>query len=205
MTAITYTLIADGTSDRVLANIIDWVIRTNHPELNFFQNFAPSSQLGKGNLAEKVRRALGLYPCDILFVHRDSELADGYQARVDEISEATGTLDVACVPIVPVRMTEAWLLFSEKAIRTAAGNPNGRLGLNLPNLRNADRIPDPKEILFQKLRDATELSARRLSRFSETDARARVAEVIEDFSPLRVLNSFQSFERDTNAAIGTIP
>jgi hypothetical protein len=41
-------------------------------------------------------------------------------------------------------MTEAWLLADESAIRCAAGNPNGRVNLNLPDLQAIEDLPTPR-------------------------------------------------------------
>jgi hypothetical protein len=46
-----------------------------------------------------------------------------------------GQTPVRHIPVVPVRMTEAWLLADEFAIRSAPGNPNGTQSLDLPDLR----------------------------------------------------------------------
>jgi hypothetical protein len=54
-------------------------------------------------------------------------------------------LPVVCV--IPVKMTEAWLLIDEKAIREAAGNPKGRQPLNLPKPSKTEELSDPKETL----------------------------------------------------------
>ncbi|HUT94205.1 MAG TPA: hypothetical protein VMY37_32390 [Thermoguttaceae bacterium] len=99
------------------------------------------------------------------------------------------------VPVVPVRMTEAWLLFDEKAIRRAAGNPNGTDPLQVP-VRQAEDIPDPKAVLHEALRTASGLSGRRRQKFNVRDAVHRVGEYIDDFSPLRRLSAFQRLEED---------
>ena len=87
-------------------------------------------------------------------------------------------------------MTEAWLLSSETAIRRAAGNPNGKMPLGLPTWREWDQKPNPKQILFDALRNASGLQGRHLSRFREHAARHRVAELTDDFSPLERLPAF---------------
>ncbi len=89
-------------------------------------------------------------------------------------------------------MTEAWLLFDEMAIREASGCPNGKMPLELPALKKAESLPDPKEILHEAMRRASGLVGRRLKAFSP-DIR-RLADLIDDFSPLRTLPSFKAFE-----------
>jgi hypothetical protein len=93
-------------------------------------------------------------------------------------------------------MSEAWLLFTEDAIRLAAGNPYSRCQLDLPTTREAERLADPKHVLFEKLREASELTGRRLRKFDRNRARAQVAEYIDDFSPLRSFAAFLAFEED---------
>lgn len=69
------------------------------------------------------------------------------------------------MPVVPVRMTEAWLLFDQLSIRAAAGNPRGVEELNLPKLDTIENIPDPKATLYKALTLASGLSTRRRSKF----------------------------------------
>jgi hypothetical protein len=91
-------------------------------------------------------------------------------------------------------MLEAWLLFSEDSIRKAAGNPNGKVSLNLPSLRRLEDRPDPKRDLHDALRIASELHGRRLKKFRPRQAFWRVVEFLDDFSPLRSLSAFAAFE-----------
>lgn len=199
MSYLTYTLVGDGPSDRALLHPINWVLRST-TERQFLPSFASYSELRSTDLAQKVTRALRLFPCDILFVHRDAERVDAFESRRDEIHAALPA-SCLCVPIIPVRMTEAWFLFDEHAIRRAANNPNGIQRLRLPSLRMTEAMPDPKATMFDQLRVASGLNARRLRTFNEGRARARVAELIDDFSPLRALRAFVEFEREVQAAI----
>ena len=95
-------------------------------------------------------------------------------------------------------MTEAWLLFDEPAIRLAAGNPNGKTPLNVPDLSVIEQIPDPKDVLFEVLREASGLTGRRLKRFNMAECRIRVTDLVSDFSPLRKLSAFKRLERDVS-------
>ena len=95
-------------------------------------------------------------------------------------------------------MTEAWLLFDEPAIRLAAGNPNGKNPLNVPDLSIIERIPNPKDVLFGVLREASGLTGRHLKRFNMAESRIRITKLISDFSPLRELSAFKRLERDVS-------
>jgi hypothetical protein len=96
--------------------------------------------------------------------------------------------------VVPVRMTEAWLLFDIGAIRQAAGNPNGTVSLNLPSPSNIEGLPNPKRVLHDILREATERGTRRRKRFGTNMAVQLIPKYIENFSPLRRLTAFVALE-----------
>jgi hypothetical protein len=199
MRELRYTLACDGSSDRALHPILDWLLR---------QHLAPDCALQSGlwhdtDLVARIREAVRLFPCDLLFVHRDAE-RESVAKRTEEIEEAKekalaalptdAALPAICV--VPVRMTEAWLLFNEQAIRDAAGNSNGKIVLQMVGIHRAEDHPDPKETLEKLLRTASGLKGRRLDKFDERRARQRVAEFIDDFEPLRSLPAFRKLETD---------
>ncbi|MFM7266049.1 MAG: hypothetical protein ACKOZW_10775, partial [Cyanobium sp.] len=133
-----YTLVTDGRSDKALKPILDWLLIDILDEQGIhiaIQGtwFDPSA-IATGSLSEKVRKALELYPCELLFIHRDAEKQSRPQ-RLQEIHAATASLPPNPVPVIPVHMTEAWLLISEAALRAAACNRNGKAKLELPPLR----------------------------------------------------------------------
>lgn len=159
------------------------------------------------NLRDRLSRAVQEYPCDVLFVHRDAE-REPREKRVEEIRRAVVAAGVpACVPVVPVRMTEAWLLIEEGAIRRAAGNPNGEVSLPLPRLTSLETVADPKKLLRSCLIQASEKTGRRLEQFERDlpDRVQRVAELISDFAPLRQLPAFRDFENEAREALGQLP
>jgi hypothetical protein len=47
--------------------------------------------------------------------------------------------------VIPIRMTEAWLLLDEEAIRDSAGRPSSSVSLGLPLPQRVETIPDPKQ------------------------------------------------------------
>ncbi|RKH60966.1 hypothetical protein [Corallococcus llansteffanensis] len=207
MTPLTYTLVADGPSDRCLEPIINWTLaQAMKPSAALidsqFADFRDTPGAPR-RLDERITRAVEQFPCDLLFVHRDAE-RDSPERRRDEIAEAirdVGLAHVVC--IVPVRMTEAWLLFDEPAIRRAAGNPHGTVSLNLPAASRFEVLPDPKQVLGDALLMASEAKGRKLRQFQRDISmlKHRVAELIEDFTPLRRLSAFQAFEHEVRAIV----
>lgn len=192
-TALTCTLVADGSSDRVLVPLLERLLDEHCPGPYRSPHFA---ELPAGMpLVKRIEQALDLYPCDLLFVHRDAE-KDAPALRIEEIRSALARIN-ACpdwVSIIPVRMTEAWLLVDEAAIRAAAGNPAGKVALDLPSLARIESLPDPKEMLFTALRTASELSPNRLRKFDPQEKRHRVTDLIDNLERLRRLPSFAHLE-----------
>lgn len=204
---MTFTLVTDGSSDKALLPILVWLIREAGIRSDLQPQWADFGRLRQRprTLIEKIRVALQLYPCELLFVHRDAE-REARDHRLNEIEAAIDDagergIGVPHVCVVPVRMQEAWLLFSESAIRSAAANPRGRVLLPLPSMVEMESLPDPKERLCSLLRMASELNGRRLRRFDVFRACMLVAEHVTDYSPLRRLAAFAAVEAEVRAAV----
>jgi hypothetical protein len=207
MNDLRYTLLSDGSSDRALIPLLTWLLREHHVECAIQAEWADLRRLpsARRTLADRIKLSLELYPCDLLFVHRDAE-KEPHQVRITEIhnavneaAEAISLPPIICV--VPVHMQEAWLLFNESAIRRAAGNPHGRQRLNLPRLDELERLPDPKHHLQELLREASGLSGRRRKKLLVSLYAQRVLELIDDFAPLRRLAAFNALEGEARRVI----
>lgn len=143
---------------------------------------------------------LDLYPCEILFVHRDAE-RQPVEWRREEIAGYVNNAHASHVPVIPVRMTEAWLLVDELAIRSAAGNPNGTESLVLPGIESLEDIPDPKQVLYDALVKATGRNARRRHRFPVQQRVHRISDYIDDYSMLEALPAFQLLQEDIRSIL----
>ncbi len=200
MTFVTGTLISDGTSDRALIRILEWLLGQCGVSSSRVEPFdsaiLPNPPKG---LADKIRMAVDLHECDVLFVHRDAE-ARPVEDRIEEIRQAIPPgMATPHVCVIPVRMTEAWLLLDETAIRKASGNPRGTSTLRIPPSRQWESIPDPKTTLHTALREASELHGRRRIRFRASESAALVADFVATFEPLRQLPAFRHLETDLRA------
>jgi hypothetical protein len=196
---VRYALVADGPTDAVLVHVLDWCLRSTgvvtEVESQFIEpRFLPPLRDG---LEKRLQTSAQRFPMDILFVHRDAE-KERHETRAQEVHRACQTLDPSLryVPVVPVRMTEAWLLFDEAAIRRAAGNPSGRVDLDLPSLKALERVPEPKQVLRTALLEACELRGRMKAKFNVAAAGYRVAELISDFGPLLILPAFSALHAE---------
>lgn len=197
-----FTLLADGPGDEALMPVLHWLWKEHRPDELCIGHFADLeySNLKSRALEDRLVPALDIYPCDLLFVHRDAE-REGAEKRMREIQAAMAAKLAAgssppVVCVVPVRMSEAWMLFDERAIRKAAANPNGTMRLHLPPISKVEQMPDPKAKLRELLQEACGLPTQRLRGFNASRAARLVTEFIEDFSPLRELTAFARMEAE---------
>lgn len=206
MPELRYTLLGEGSSDQALIPILNWLLYQHLPRHALRPAWVDLGRLPRrpGTLAERITMSLRVYPCDLLFVHRDAD-REPRAARVLEIRQAVAAATAGealppVVAVVPVRMMEAWLLCDEPALRRAAGNPNGRQPLDLPRIRELEDVHDPKAALRDLWLAASGLSGRR--RRTVRVSAERVASLIDDFTPLRELSAFRDLEQDLRSTVG---
>jgi hypothetical protein len=161
------------------------------------------------DLVPRLRAAQVLNPqSNLYFVHRDADAADP-EPRYAEIAQAltASAVGVACVAVVPIYETEAWLLADVPAIRRVAGRPNGRTPLELPPLQRIEQTPQPKEVLTAALFAAAQpLSGRRAQRFRSEFAKQR-RQLLEELTldgAHTQLSAWQRLRDDTAAAIDAL-
>jgi hypothetical protein len=201
MTTINSVLIADGSSDRMLIPILQLLLSELSPNAAFTDIIF--SSIRAGSLSERVAQAVTNYPCDILFVHRDAE-NQASDIRYSEIHASRPRLkEQKLVSIVPVSMTEAWLLVAPDAIRKSVGNNDENIQLNLPDIKRIEAC-DAKFHLDQALTIAVNLNSRRRRKFRPEEYRTRVAELLTTLDPLRRLPSFLRLEADLIAALSEL-
>ncbi|MGW4114479.1 hypothetical protein ACWEFJ_26700 [Actinosynnema sp. NPDC004786] len=159
------------------------------------------------SVTEKLRTSLsigGKY--DLVIVHRDAD-RDGREARLREIATAfrDAAPDLLFASVIPIRMTEAWLLTDEGEIRTVAGNPRGRARLDLPGPSRVESVPDPKKLLKDVLGVASGLTGRKLAKFQERfpQHRRQLLERLDPDGPIREVPSWRSFVSDLEHGLKT--
>ncbi|HEY5835170.1 hypothetical protein [Streptomyces sp.] len=160
------------------------------------------------SVADKLRAARKLNDkgsdYDLVVIHRDSD--DGPpERRRREIAAAVSAAwpGLTHVPVIPVRMLEAWLLLDTAAIREVAGNPNGRVALGLPKPARAEAVADPKHLLKEAIAKASEEKGRDLrklqNRFSEN--RRRLLQMLDRQGPVSQLASWKAFDAELREAL----
>lgn len=201
MADLAYALLAEGPSDAALLPAIRWILERLVPTGVTLQDESLPARLvppRKCGLARRVCASHTLVRVDLLFVHQDADRMDGPRRR-QQVQEACAGANRVCVPVVPVRATEAWLLWCEPALRKAAGNPHGTRPLGLPNPREVEGVTRPKQRFERALQDASSRSERR-GRAVRGQPR-RVAELIGDYAPLLDAPAFQGLYNDTREAL----
>jgi hypothetical protein len=198
--------LADGPSDAPLGDHLEALcaacgceVRITTPDLRRLPG-----RVGL-TVEDRLRYILGQDTAyDVVFVHRDAEGQPPEQRR-REIAEAVSAVRCAIptVPIVPIRMTEAWLLLDERAIREVAGKPSGTVDLRLPPVRTVESVPDPKQRLREALVTASQLRGRRLEAFKQRfgDHRRQLLERIDHAGPISMLSAWQDLLRAIRDAV----
>lgn len=195
-----FLLVCEGSADIALEGHIRKLL------VNLGHHDPQGSHWTQGrSLTDKVRNGLKYSgECDLLLVHRDSDsivetTAAGPEHRRSEIRDAIGESPYAGVwaSIVPVRMTEAWLLVDEAAIRTVVGRPHGNESIELPALRDIEGIPSPKDVLTQALLSASGATGRRLRRIGRDLPQLR-RQLLEDLPVRGLLEQVPSWARFRN-------
>ncbi|WP_422755220.1 hypothetical protein [Micromonospora sp. WMMD708] len=195
--------VAEGSSDAPLAELIESLFLERGIEVRLSQ--PDFSLLGKVHKDVRSRVTAGLRlvgaPVDLIVVHRDADNA-GRSARLREITRAIDSLhlDSLLIPVIPVRMTEAWLLLDEATIRLVAGNPMGRMNLALPKRHEVEALSDPKGFLQTCLLAAAGETGRRREavrkRFSQH--RRQLLQLLDPSGPVARLDSWKRLLEDIN-------
>lgn len=205
MKTIRYTLLSDGSSDRMLMPILDWLLCQHCPEYAMESVWADLGRLRQPpkSLQDKIKVTLDLYPCELLFIHRDAERVTIETRQAEILKALVGLAAPPVICVIPVRMQEAWLLFDEFAIRRAAGNPNGRNIIKLPEIRSVENIPDPKELLFNIIRESSGLHGARLKKLNPHKSVFLISQSIDNYSPLRSISAFHALENQLIKTLAT--
>lgn len=143
-----------------------------------------------------------------LAVHTDAD-RDTYDERMkNKIIPArtalNGMNDDYCkllTPVIPVRMIEAWMLADKELLKNEIGTSksDNDLGIN----RNPETIADPKSVIEEAIRIATEHLPRRRHKLSISELYAIIGDTVR-ITELAKLDSYRKFQdavRDTYRAL----
>lgn len=206
---VRFVFVGEGSSDEALVERIEELcLRAGADEVAGVAPDLRRHSQKSSTVPEKIAHALQLEPdADLVFAHRDADAEDPAPRRreVAEAFQAVG-VDQPRVAVVPVQMTEAWLLLEEEAIRFVAENPNGNVQINLPSPARVESITDPKEKLRETLIAASELSGRRLKRFRKRfpQQRRRLIERLDLDGPVSRVPAWKRLCEDIEQALSDL-
>ncbi|MCX5184239.1 hypothetical protein [Streptomyces sp. NBC_00268] len=204
--------LCEGSSDAGLRDHIEAIgaemgreILVTVPDLDRLPDKPGHSVRDKLQAAQRLSDGGQVY--GLVIIHRDSD-SNAPELRRREITEAVDEVSpgLAHVPVIPVRMLEAWLLLDQAAIREVAGNPNGKVALNLPKPTRAESEPDPKALLKQAIATASGDKGRRLEKLQKRfpENRARLLQMLNRNGPVQQLASWQAFTQDLREALSSL-
>lgn len=202
-------LLADGPSDEPLGRHVARIAQRHGVELDVvapdLRRLEPAPGLP---VPDRLRAVLSVDEAfDLVIVHRDAEGQDRQfrreeiRAGVDEVKPGLPSL-----PVIPVRMTEAWLLVDEAAIRRVAGRPTSTDALDLPSPERVEQVPDAKRVLQRALETASGARGRRLRRFQRDfgGQRRRLLEGLDHGGPVSQLSAWRDLEASVASAVARL-
>lgn len=183
--------VGEGSSDERLVPVLERLLVSLRPgdDFAFEKHEWRRGSLPDRSVAAKIR-ALAAEPYDLVFAHRDADSA-GIKVRIAECRECQ---DERVVPVVPIRMTEAWALADLYAEQDFQAWWSGkRLGFD-----SIESCADPKSLLREYL------SRNRNGLLSPRDFAAKRAEVLKGISvegPVKRLEAWKMLCQEVEAAM----
>ncbi|WP_235184079.1 DUF4276 family protein [Hymenobacter sp. IS2118] len=107
------------------------------------------------------------------------------------------------VPLIPVHMTEAWMLADPDALLRATDTPLSAAQLHLPTAAGAERKARPKEFLEEFIRESQAHLSRKRDRIDLGDLYALLSDSISAVR-LNALPSYQQFKADFSVALTSL-
>lgn len=215
MRYLTLALFAEGPSDQgylrriIYRSVVEIGTRLSDQKLDVGERFIDGERYASVERAERIREAFEELTrqgaVNLLFIHSDGG-ADPYAAREERIAPAQRLLEplnpkgFRCVPVVPVRETEARALADLDALLAEFGW-TGDIRSLAPEfeLSRPEALLDPKVVLtaFQK---RTAGSVRRGRRQRVESIPAGLGDRAS-LQKLRTLSAFVEFEADVERAL----
>lgn len=167
-------------------DIYVFILKVSKKELSFPEFVVKSSHFGVAN-----------YGIMVLAVHTDADRETYEERFADKILPACQLLnkhsdDEYCkilLPIIPVRMIEAWMLADTELLKEEVGTDKSDHDLGID--KNPESIADPKACICEMIRIATEDLPRRRNRLTISD----LYEIIGDKISLDSLKTLDSYRR----------
>ncbi|MDZ4763639.1 MAG: DUF4276 family protein [Chloroflexota bacterium] len=141
------------------------------------------------------------YGYSLIIFHQDADasdtqkcLSERFQPRYETVKNTDEQINKTFVPIIPVRMTEAWMLVDFEAFKRVTGTDKNADDLEFPNRpHQVEALQEPKFIFEQAVRKSRNSSRRRRRMIDPSEIYVPLAAQI-DLERLRLVPSFHEFE-----------
>lgn len=163
-------------------------------------------KLGFNEYVEKAsRQGMEEMGMDILCVHTDADSKDTKRAYAEKInparkhlSEKQGEICKNLIPIVPVRMVEAWMLADKELLKKEIGTTvsDEELGIS----RMAELYSDPKDTIIQAINKSNRTATRRHRRDLDISELYASIGASLDLEKLNSLPSYRQFVDEVREA-----
>jgi Domain of unknown function (DUF4276) len=171
--------------------------------INLQDSRSSRGQPREQRIAAAARQARGAW--SILFIHADADGNDEQRALTERVEPARTLLHAEwgaqSVAVVPLRMTEAWVLADSQAVRSAFGTTMSaqKLGLAEADAHGADRLTNPKVTLEAALR-----ASRGKRRATSVGPYLGLIGQTCSFNHLQRLAAYRRMEEELRAALRTL-
>ena len=157
------------------------------------------------------RQAVSEYGISVLCIHADSDarnIANVMEFKFTPFVEALNPLadDEYCkaiVPVIPIQMTEAWMMADKELLKIKIA-AQGKRDIDLGLERSPEAYADPKQAIVDAIRIAqAEKTKRRRNELTINDLYDEMGQSIP-LQRLRELPSFQHFEENVRSAFRSL-
>jgi hypothetical protein len=217
MNTLVISLLPEGATDiRFLSNIIirtafDILIEKAEGQIDVSDLIILNNSKKNGRDNQILQAAKDSYGYHILIVHSDADDnsdKEAFDNRINPwfslVEEEIGKICKNLVPIVPIRMTEAWMIADKNTLKEEIGTDKDdhQLELNFP-IKNVEIIADPKEKIKKAIQVACIETPYRLARINIADLYLPLGQKV-DLSILNHLGAYRKFKKHLTEAFKKI-
>lgn len=218
MTSLVTALYAEGTTDHrflpliIQRTAVQILSQRGRTIVDVLEPMLVEPEEQRSHAQNILAVAQRVYGYHLLFVHADADANTSAAALQHRIRPGVALVQGAqqrgervcaeLVPIVPVQMTEAWMLVDTEALLDIIGTPTTEHRLRIPaKAQQIELIADPKQQLTQIFAEVLASRTRRVRR------RHTIAELYEplartiNLAALSQLPSYQRFVTDLTQAL----
>lgn len=139
--------------------------------------------------------------CDSDNPSNENVLRHKIKPALQSIKSLSGNACKNLVALIPVQMTEAWLLADLELLKNKIGTSMSNNELGLPTrIQEIERISDPKMVIIEAIRKAQANISRRRRKLSISRIYSPISQEIS-IEVLRNLSSYKSFMKNVRTAL----